>query len=144
MVENCATIKYHKRILSGVFPFINEILTDVEFAPSIVTDPPPTKLDSNDKDKETCNPESCNEDLLLRSGTRTEEEAQATMIEVQENDTNSPWAVVLNYLEERGVELLKCMVMVTAYYMPSVQASKKNHLPMCQVMNSVLSYGISK
>ena len=55
---------------------------DVEFAPSIVTDRPLTKSAGNDKDKETCNPESCNVNLPLRSGTRTEEEAQATVIEV--------------------------------------------------------------
>ena len=56
----------------------------------------------------------------------TEEETQATIIKVQENDTNSPWAVILITLKKGGGELLKYAVMVTAYYMSSVKASKMN------------------
>ena len=55
----------------------------------MVTDHSLTKSDNNDKDKETCNPEYCNVDLPLRSETSTEEETQAIVIEVQENNTNS-------------------------------------------------------
>ena len=49
----------------GVFPFNNEIFTDVEFAPSMVTDRLLTKSDGNDK--ETCDPECCNVYLPFRS-----------------------------------------------------------------------------
>ena len=61
-----------------------------------------------------------------RPETSTEEETQAIVIEVQENDTNSPWAVILITLKKGGGELLKYAVMVTAYYMSSVKASKMN------------------
>ena len=64
-------------------------------------------------------------DLPLRSETNTEEETQATVIEVQENHTNHTWA------EKRGGGLLKCVVMATVYYMPSVKAPKKTRLPIC-------------
>ena len=80
--------------------------------------------------------QNVNVDLPLSLETNTEEETQAAVIEVQENDTNRIWA------EKRGGELLKCVVMATAYYMPSVKASKKTRLPICQVTNSVLSNGM--
>ena len=75
--------------------------------------------------------QSVKEDLPLRSEINTEEETQATVVEVQENDTNHTWA------EKEGGELLKCVVMVTVYYMPSVKASKKTRLPICQMTNSL-------
>ena len=73
----------------------------------MVTDRPLTKSDDNDKDKETCNPKCCNVDLPLKSETSTEEETQATVKEVQKNDTNSPWAVISNYLEKRGRRIVE-------------------------------------
>ena len=93
--------------VSGVFPFNNEIFTDVEFAPSTVTDRPLTKIDGTDKDKEASNPECCKEDLPPRSETSPEEETHATVTEIPENDPNSPWAVISNYLEERGRKIIE-------------------------------------
>ena len=55
----------------------------------------------------------------------------ASVIEVQEYDTNRTW------MEKRGGKMLKCVVMATVYYMPSTKASKKTRLPICQVTNSV-------
>ena len=104
----------------------------------MVTDRPLTKSDDNDK--ETCGPECCNVDLPLRPETSAEEETQATVVEVQGNDTNSHWAVISNYLEERRriVEVRgdgHCLL----YAISESLKEESFKLPMCQVTNSMSS-----
>ena len=89
------------------FLFNNETFTDVEFAPSTVTDRPLTKTDGTDKDKEASSPECCNEDLLLTSETGPVKEIYDTVIEIRANNPNSPWAVISNYFQERGKKNLE-------------------------------------
>ena len=83
--------------------------------------------------------------LPLRSETNTEEETQATVIEVQENDTNRTCVGISYYLEESGRRIVEvrgdghCLL-----YAISESLKEESFANMSSDELCVLSFGIKQ
>ena len=97
--------------VSGVFPFNNDIFTDVEFAPSTVTDRPLPQTDCASIDQKHSKAASADMNATITEETGPEIGSRVPettdVIDVEENPTCIQWSAISKHLQERGRRLIE-------------------------------------